>query len=1627
MPLNLRFVDNQQGAITFIGNTLGLSRSDTVGVPGTVDSIGAFTTVNTSLQFGSYPPGTTDDFNLNSSSAELRMPPGSNVLYAELVWSGVYTDPSGGNVSAFINDPINFTTPQGNTFSIAPDSSTATNLSLVTNTNVYIRSADVTSIVQNSGAGIYIAGGVPGLITFTTGTSNYCGWTLCVAYQNFGLPFRNLSIYVGGVVVSSNSTVSTPISGFGTPITGPISGRLAVTAADGDAIAVGDQTLFGPTTGSLTVLSGPNNLPNNFFASQINDDNGLLDTSGTFGTRNQINGSPGTNVVGGRQGWDITNVDISSTLVNNQTQAIVQFRTSNDIFVVTDFGLQIDLNAPLININKDVDAPVATLGQVLTYRIFFSNTGTSAADSATLTDFIPQGMDFIPDSVFLDGVHLPGVNPQDGIPVGTLNINEGHELTFQVKVGFPPPGGVFINEARLDFLYQIVAGGPFESGSVISNQVITPFLFAEIQLTKEVTPTSAVPGEVVHYRFTLFNPGPTPLHNIRLDDPTLGFHQDLFMLDPGTIAEYFLDFVIPPGTPAGTLFHNFVTAISDETPPVTAFADVNILASYNLRITKTPDRFVANPGETVNYTIQVDNLSNAPLTNIVVEDSLTGFSIVIPNLVINSEAFFTLQFTVPPGALAGSVITNVATATPAETGPVSAEAAVVVGEIPNLFVFKSVDHPTAAPGETVNYMIRITNTGNSALTNIHITDPMLGVDETFDALNPGETLQVDAPFIIPRTAMEGDIIHNVVTAVSDQAGPVTANADVIVTGNSAIEITKTASPTQASPGSPIMYSFVVTNTGNTTLSNVLLTDSTLGLSEVIGTMEPGESRTISTSFVIPAGAQTNFTNTATVTGNFGAIEVVDSDDAVVELLLPEFTLTKSVQPAEALPGEEVVFSYFLTNTGNVPLTNIALTDPLLSFTSTVESLAPGAAVGGSIPFTIPADALEGSAFTNVLTAAPQEAAAQSASATVTTLGAPAMELTKSADVSTAMPGDTVTYTVTVTNTGNSNLISVGVGDDTLGLDAVIPVLGVGQSETFVISTVIPLGTPDGTILTNTSTATSDQTESIEAIARVIVNVPPFTIDVNKSVSPTTALPGQTVQYTITVTNPSVGALTNVALSDDLLGITQPLGTLAPGETRTLTFNFTVPIDAPAGSELINTATATSDQSDPVATSTILSIAGTANLQLSKAFSPAEARPGQTVSVILTLHNTGNTNLTNIALNDPQLGFALVVPSLNAGATQTVTLPFIVPNLPEDTVIADTIVATSDQTGETTASSALTVLPPFRASLTKTVDHPNAAPGDTVTFTIEFRNLSGAPLTHLVCSDPLLEFMHTINEVPAGYFTTITRTVQIPPGTLGGTTLLNTVSFESPEIGRLEAEAGVTVASVPSLQLTKSVSPESALPGQTVLFSLRGVNTGNVTLHQIQFSDPLLGLQGIVATQIPGEVQSAFIPFTIPTTAVAGERIVNTLIVNAPGLPQQTATAVVNVTALPLTIIKEASAKEVFVEDTIHFTLKVTHTGSTPVTNIVLTDKLQEGIRFITGSVRIDGNPQPTSNMETGIALGNLTPGQTRIVTFKVQAVCVPPKRKVSNLAHATFQPQGSNQSFQVSSNVIEIKINEHEE
>ena len=81
---------------------------------------------------------------------------------------------------------------------------------------------------------------------------------------------------------------------------------------------------------------------------------------------------------------------------------------------------------------------------------------------------------------------------------------------------------------------------------------------------------------------------------------------------------------------------------------------------------------------------------------------------------------------------------------------------------------------------------------------------------------------------------------------------------------------------------------------------------------------------------------------------------------------------------------------------------------------------------------------------------------------------PAIDLTKSVDTAVILAGDTVTYTIEVTNTGNVDLHDVSVSDPSLpGCDAVIGDLAVGETATYQCSDQLLTST------TNVATATGD--------------------------------------------------------------------------------------------------------------------------------------------------------------------------------------------------------------------------------------------------------------------------------------------------------------------------------------------------------------------------------------------------------------------------------------------------------------------------------------------------------------------------------------------------------------------------
>ena len=158
-----------------------------------------------------------------------------------------------------------------------------------------------------------------------------------------------------------------------------------------------------------------------------------------------------------------------------------------------------------------------------------------------------------------------------------------------------------------------------------------------------------------------------------------------------------------------------------------------------------------------------------------------------------------------------------------------------------------------------------------------------------------------------------------------------------------------ASPSGNTAGSTIDYTFVVTNTGNVTLTSVSVNDPIVGVVTCPATtLAPNASTTCTATYPltqadVDAG---RVVNVATVSGRPPSGPLVTGIDAVTTPISPEpaVTLDKAAgTPSGNTAGSTISYTFVVTNTGNVTLTTLAVSDPLLGTVSCpTATLAPGA-------------------------------------------------------------------------------------------------------------------------------------------------------------------------------------------------------------------------------------------------------------------------------------------------------------------------------------------------------------------------------------------------------------------------------------------------------------------------------------------------------------------------------------------------------------------------------------------------------------------------------------------------------------------------------------------------------------
>ncbi|MCK6692451.1 MAG: DUF11 domain-containing protein, partial [Thermoanaerobaculia bacterium] len=476
-----------------------------------------------------------------------------------------------------------------------------------------------------------------------------------------------------------------------------------------------------------------------------------------------------------------------------------------------------------------------------------------------------------------------------------------------------------------------------------------------------------------------------------------------------------------------------------------------------------------NAGDVINYTITVTNVGNVTLTNVGITD---------PN--------------------ASNLACNPAT-------PVASLA------------------PGASITCTASHTITQANINSGSYTNVATATgtPPTGPNVTDNSDDPTDPTNSD-----PNN--DGDPDDPTVTLLPQAPDVTIAKQDVLILGPD----------NKLNAGDQINYTITVTNVGNVTLSNITVNDpGTSGLTcnpPVPFLLQPGESATCTATHVLTQAEIDggSYLNVATVSAeppsgppvtdasddpdnpaNVDPNNDGDPDDPTVTPLpaSPGIAVTKTdvlnLGPDNKLnAGDQITYTITVTNTGNVTLSNVTVSDPgttgLACVPAAPFSLAPGASVSCTATRTITQADLDAGTYSNVATATGTTPGGQTVTdnsddpdnptnadpnndgnpddPTVTSLPAsPALSVLKT-DVLDMGPngtpdiGDIITYTITVTNTGNVTISNITVNDPNATGLTCIPAtpfsLAPGQSVSCTAIHTLTADDLNTRIVTNVATA-----------------------------------------------------------------------------------------------------------------------------------------------------------------------------------------------------------------------------------------------------------------------------------------------------------------------------------------------------------------------------------------------------------------------------------------------------------------------------------------------------------------------------------------------------------------------------
>ncbi|MEW5766056.1 MAG: hypothetical protein AB1797_00305, partial [bacterium] len=704
--------------------------------------------------------------------------------------------------------------------------------------------------------------------------------------------------------------------------------------------------------------------------------------------------------------------------------------------VVNTGAVSIDVEAPYVWVEKHLINPappeVPSVGNAITFRIDYGNTGSSTAYDIVITDTPPDGLQYISGGSW-DGSVITFANEfiehgSVGNP-GWLDPGETASVYWQATIISAPVGGIS-NIAVLD--HRDDNGNPREQ--ISDTETFQVYI---LDLEKSA-PATASPGDAITFTLTIVNDSSDSLSNLTLTDTLPSGVSFVTASDGGiynasTHTVYWLigtihhqssrvvtvDVLVSETTPDQTILHNEAILVHDIATPVATsntlveravILDVNKHASCYPGTTCT-----LQPGETFSYTIRYENTGSG-VAKIVITDTLPDDVTYIED---NS----------------GYAHTN-------------------IGQV---YTWPDVSSETFSVGAfTVGYFtvtVQLNDTvplGKLFTNYVSLSYWDKDNGTFFETLYDSLTLRTSAQ--LPAAPIQIQKVST--TPVVNAGDPASYILTVTNTGTSDLDsiVVRDSFPSGITYDPSYLSVPAATNSPNSG-DTVLIWNFTTS-ADLPDTLHPGESRQIQVTGVSDISASGSLANQATADAldiyGDSVEQASDSTSVVVLTPTPNLQIEKVTATSVVEAGDSITYLLTIANYGNQVIDNITVTDTIpagLEYVSsepteasltgdtlvtwTIASLAQGEE--RQIQITAASTIEDSGQYVNEATVDGQDEnnnwlSDSDTSPVVVTTPAPALQIEKITATSVVEAGDSITYILTIANYGNQVIDNITITD-----------------------------------------------------------------------------------------------------------------------------------------------------------------------------------------------------------------------------------------------------------------------------------------------------------------------------------------------------------------------------------------------------------------------------------------------------------------------------------------------------------------------------------------------------------------------------------------------------------------------